>query len=216
MVLGGGGGARRIIGKGLGGMMAEKGSLRAHGASIARGDKIHAIVGVEGLIVDITSCTGLLGKEALREGDILSLDCGPEKGFVYRGKVPYQEDVENTSSSLSRLKKRESAKKLVPAGAGGVAIVHQVSSALFPQDSLKLYKGVQKSNDIFLIPENPKDHSFAQELHKLNVLGKEQGSQAVINKIMADPELKRKIASLIRTQDREDDTGGYFCAISLA
>ena len=90
------------------------------------------------------------------------------------------------------------------------------SSALFQQDSLKLYKEAQKSNDIFLVPEHPKDHSFAQELRKLNVLKEEQGSQAVINKITAEPELKHKIASLIRTQDREDDTEGYFAEIAWA
>ena len=61
-----------------------------------------------------------------------------------------------------------------PIRAQGIFLsVNLASSALFPQDSRRLYnEEVLRSNDIFLIPEGAKDLLFAQELRQLNVLKK--------------------------------------------
>ena len=85
--------AGRITGKGLGAMITEKGGISSHGASIARGDKIHTIVGVDGLTFDTTARVWMLGGGLLKEGDILSLDYREEKGLVYRGEVSYTQDA---------------------------------------------------------------------------------------------------------------------------
>ncbi|MDO8489223.1 MAG: glycogen/starch/alpha-glucan phosphorylase, partial [Candidatus Omnitrophota bacterium] len=71
-------------------------------------------------------------------------------------------------------------------------------------------KNYLQSFDIFIIPDNFSDQGLAKELYGLNRLNKINGQKAVIDAVLGDNDLMHKVSLLIRTQDRQDDTQGYF------
>ena len=76
----------------LGAMITSQGGVGSHAAAIAIKDKIPAIVGVDKLEYEDATGKWMFAGEVLNEGDILSLNCFPGEGFVYKGEIPFEEE----------------------------------------------------------------------------------------------------------------------------
>ncbi|MFH1777746.1 MAG: hypothetical protein ABH952_09355 [Candidatus Omnitrophota bacterium] len=92
-----------------------------------------------------------------------------------------------------------------------------VTPLFFPNAPLKNDGRAANIEDIFILPSESADPAFDQRLKQLNGIrsalseigDKETADNAIIEAVLNDPDLLEKISLLIRTQDREGDTGGY-------
>ncbi len=77
--------------------------------------------------------------------------------------------------------------------------------------------GNPASQMLFTFPEAQEGNEpLIRELAQLNELNKREGVSAVIARILENPQVTEKIAGLIRSQDRMDDTGDYSIDRGLA
>ena len=68
------------------GILTSRGGKTSHAAVVARGMGKPCVAGAEGIEVDVMRRIAVVGRETIREGDVLTID--GSSGEVYRGEVP--------------------------------------------------------------------------------------------------------------------------------